>query len=378
MFSHHLFQTAPKIAPSALSSVRYAGNFAPLPLNGARHFSDMTKSLNNDKFLRPVQLLSTDKKQFSTWWPNPSSMVEASQASSAAQPIDIIKEADCVLIKFGSSSIVSPQRGVNGEFLDGLVHQVDSLQQQDKKVMLVASGAVAAGRYLQKVGKNIGAAKRYSAGAGQMELASMFQQKFKAAGIPASLYLLNQVDNIPQTAETVLLGWDFDPKTVSILNGNDAVHVDNIVNNNDGLVAHMAIEMHKLDRNLKFAVVNCTRLRNPLGVLGHDDKPMQQAPINPEVLDELMQGGPGNAGTGGMDTKYLAIQQLAPYGIPTMICDTRNLGSKLTGTTFVPDLHAPLIYADKRLKQPEPTLMLPGFLGRLQKGLQGQGYDRGG
>ena len=65
-----------------------------------------------------------------------------------------LKEKERIVVKIGSSSLTHPETGkINLEKMERLVRVLTDLQNQGKEVVLVSSGAIAAGRKTLQIEK---------------------------------------------------------------------------------------------------------------------------------------------------------------------------------------------------------------------------------
>jgi len=150
-----------------------------------------------------------------------------------------------VVLKLGSS-VVTAEDGLDVDILDGIVTDVSLLKQQGKELIIVTSGAIAAG--VRRMGLKEGARtipqKQAAAAVGQSRLMAAYEEAFGRHGIHAAQMLLTKDDlshrrrhlNARNTL-TTLLSWGVIP----IINENDTVVVDEIkLGDNDNLSALVA------------------------------------------------------------------------------------------------------------------------------------------
>ena len=149
-----------------------------------------------------------------------------------------------IVVKVGSSTL-SDGAHLNEAALDGLVHDLAIVKQDGVEVILVTSGAIAAGwpqlgfRQRPQTLPGLQAA----AAVGQIRLMSAYEERFRHYGQRAALLLLTQDDfsdrkryiRMSDTLRTLLhLG------AIPIINENDTVAVDEIkVGDNDTLSAYV-------------------------------------------------------------------------------------------------------------------------------------------
>ncbi len=255
--------------------------------------------------------------------------------------------ARCIVVKVGSSTLSSPQSGgIDREYVADLVTQLCELRQQGWRVVLVSSGAIAAG--LSRLGLMRRPADMPSlqavASVGQVALVETYAEFFSAYEVPVGQVLLTRHDtghrdsylHARDTFERLL-----DMGAVPIVNENDTVAVDEIrFGDNDALAALVAVMV-----GASLVVL----LTDTEGLYDADPRLSEEATLL-EQVDELTEdvvaaaGGAGSpVGSGGMATKVEAAKVLMKAGIPLVVADGRRPDVILeaaegtsVGTTFAP------------------------------------------
>lgn len=251
-----------------------------------------------------------------------------------------------IVVKVGSSTISDNLR-INEAALDGLVHDLATVRQNGIEVILVTSGAIAAG--LPQLGLTTRPqtlpALQASAAVGQISLMSAYEERFRHYGQCPALMLLTQDDfsdrkrynRMNDTLHTLLqLG------AIPIVNENDSVAVDEIkVGDNDTLSAYVTnlaqAELLVILSDQRGFFTEDPRL-NPDSELIHTVR---------EITDDLWKaaGQAGTtSGTGGMLTKLHAAEIVTSsgemvaiaYGREPLVV-TRMLKGELIGTLFFPN-----------------------------------------
>ena len=201
---------------------------------------------------------------------------------------------------------------------------------EPRRVVLVSSGAVAAGRAaLAAHGQHVDtaglAARQAAAAVGQGQLVRAWDKAFYAHGVPTAQVLLTRDDlrarqrflNASNTFAE-LLHWGVLP----VVNENDTVSVSELkFGDNDCLSSLLA--------NLTGADL-CINLTSSPGVLAANPEHNPQAPVLDHIDDvaalDLAQlcGGKTSVGTGGMYSKLLGARRAAQIGVPTYILPGRE------------------------------------------------------
>ncbi len=155
-------------------------------------------------------------------------------------------KSQTIVIKLGTSVLTAGQASLNTAQMVELVRQCAQLKKQGHQVVIVSSGAVAAGRAaLNRPCGNSLVEKQMLAAIGQGQLIHLWQNLFALYGITVAQMLLTRADVEERsrylTARdtlTQLLAFEVIP----IINENDAVATAEIkVGDNDNLSAMVAI-----------------------------------------------------------------------------------------------------------------------------------------
>ncbi len=250
-----------------------------------------------------------------------------------------------VVIKIGSG-VISNIDGLDTAMLDSIAGDVEELTRRGFEVIIVSSGAVAAGKgALGIIGRPATIPLKQAAAAiGQSRLMHAFKESFRPRGHNVAQVLLTRDDlanrrrylNARNTLMTLL-----EYRVIPIINENDTVVVDEIrVGDNDNLSAMVT---NLVEANLLVILSDVDGLfdRDPNR---HPDArliPLVER-ITPEI--EANAGDTGNdLGTGGMVTKVKAAKRASLYGVGTAIVNGRTpqvllrlFDGEELGTYFLP------------------------------------------
>ncbi|WP_300778361.1 glutamate 5-kinase, partial [uncultured Bilophila sp.] len=240
-----------------------------------------------------------------------------------------LRDARCVVVKVGTA-VLSNGRDLNLDVLDNLVEQLSVLSGQGRRVVLVSSGAVGAGRTalrkLPGAPEAVGlSGKQAAAAVGQGRLMHLYDNAFSRRGLLTAQVLLTRDDlksrtrflNIRNTFSE-LLSWGVIP----VVNENDTVSVNELkFSDNDNL---SSLLVNPLEADL---FVNLTSIG---GVLDANPLENPEARIMPCIEDiralnlDALCGGKSAEGTGGMYSKLLSAHRVAQLGVPTAILPGRE------------------------------------------------------
>lgn len=181
-------------------------------------------------------------------------------------------EARCVVVKVGSA-VLSTGSELNLPVLDNLVNQLAVLSRQGRRVVLVSSGAVAAGRTALKKLPGEPAAvglsgKQAAAAVGQGRLMHLYDNAFAERGILAAQVLLTRDDlknrtrflNIRNTFSE-LLSWGVIP----VVNENDTVSVNELKFSDNDNLASLLINPVEADLFVNLTTIGGVLDANPAG-----------------------------------------------------------------------------------------------------------------
>lgn len=242
----------------------------------------------------------------------------------------IIAESKRIVVKVGSALVTNNGAGLATDFIADCARQIAILQQSGRQVILVSSGAIAAG--MQRLGWNKRPhamhALQAAAAVGQMGLTQAYETEFAQHGLTSAQVLLTHEDladrtrylNARSTLNTLL-----ELSVVPIINENDTVVTEEIrFGDNDTLGALVA--------NLVEAEALII-LTDQKGLYTADPRFDPTATLitegDAENKDyESIAGGAGSAiSKGGMITKIKAAQRAARSGAHTLIVGGREAGA---------------------------------------------------
>lgn len=246
---------------------------------------------------------------------------------------DAIRDAHRVVIKIGSSSITAPQGGIDRYRLQALTALVARRWLAGDQVILVSSGAIAAGMTplgLTKRPKDL-ATQQAAASAGQGGLVAAYTTAFALHDLNVGQVLLTADDlhrrshyvNASRTLEKLL-----ELEIVPVINENDTVATDEIrFGDNDRLAALVA---HLVDADALVLLTDVDALYD-----GHPREPgSSRIPVvtSMDQISAVDISSTGSAvGTGGMVTKVAAAELATNEGIPVLLTSADQADRALAG-----------------------------------------------
>jgi glutamate 5-kinase len=255
-----------------------------------------------------------------------------------------VLKAKRVVLKVGSSSLTgSAGAGLDTNAVDKLVDAVAILKNRGVEVLVVSSGAIAAG--LSPLGlttrpKDL-ATQQAAASVGQGLLIYRYTESFARHGITASQVLITSDDvvrrshyrNAQRTFDRLLaLG------VVPVINENDTVGTQEIrFGDNDRLAALVSHLVHA-DLLILLSDIDALYDAPPTSANAKQITDVRDFGL----LDDAQIGGAGNAGvgSGGMVTKVEAARIATGAGIPVVLTSLANVSSAVSGAEIGTLFHA--------------------------------------
>ena len=236
----------------------------------------------------------------------------------------LIAESRKIVLKFGSNTLADGEGKINPLVLNEFADQIAGLVKTGKQIVVVSSGAQAAGlSTMQKWARKKDIHYRQALCAvGQVELMGAWRRAFDKFNLHIAQILLTQEDfedsirtlNMRNTLFTLV-----DEGIIPVINENDTVSVEEIkIGDNDTLAAQSAI-LWSADLLVLFSDIDGLYTKNP--------KEFPDAELVEEVLNvndikkKVAVGSANSFGTGGIATKISAAERALPYGISTIIAN---------------------------------------------------------
>ena len=230
------------------------------------------------------------------------------------------------VIKIGSAVLTDNGQGLSGTFIAQLAQDVVSLRARGCEVILVSSGAVAAGLARLGISERPSALDELQAAAavGQSSLVQAYEAAFAPAGFLCAQILLSHDDvksrdrylNARATLQTLL-----SQGVIPIVNENDTVVTDEIrFGDNDTLAALVA---NLIDADALLMLTDQQGLFDADPRAHLDAKLVEETDAHNTALDAMVSEG-STLGRGGMVSKLRAARLAARSGTVSIIADGRD------------------------------------------------------
>lgn len=249
---------------------------------------------------------------------------DQSKTDARAERGRVIALAKRVVVKIGSA-VLTDDAGLNLKSVKCLADQMSALHDKGIDLVLVSSGAVAAGRKL--IGADLSAlpAKQAASSIGQSRLMHAYDEAFGRHGKITAQVLLSRDDvrgrsrflNAVNTLRT-LIGW----RAIPIINENDAVAVQELEFGDNDTLAALVLSLVEADLFVNLTSAGGVFDKNP---------DLTRDAVCLECIEDIacldlenLCSGKSAVGSGGMYSKLLAARRAAQLGIPTLILPGRE------------------------------------------------------
>ncbi|GAA5172400.1 MULTISPECIES: glutamate 5-kinase [Halomonadaceae] len=272
------------------------------------------------------------------------------ESNERAPGREALSGARRVVVKIGSALLTNDGRGLDEAAIGGWVDQIAALHARGIEVVLVSSGAVAAG--MARLGWSVRPSAVHelqaAAAVGQTGLAQCYEGHFARHGLRSAQILLTHDDlsnrkrylNARSALRTLVA-----LRVVPVINENDTVVTDEIrFGDNDtlgALVANLLEAEALVILTDQEGLFDADPRHSPTAQLIHEGRAG-----DPQLA--AVAGGGGALGRGGMATKIRAARLAARSGAVTAIAGgrqaevlTRLVDGERLGTLLRPE-HAPL------------------------------------
>jgi len=242
-----------------------------------------------------------------------------------------------IVVKIGSQVLCDPRGSLNRDVLGNLVGQASKLVTDGWEVLIVSSGAVAAGRgipaaQLKRVTDPV-ARKQVMAASGQVRLMEIYRALFEEQGLMVAQVLTSKADfqtrrhylNMRGCIEALLAAG-----IVPVINENDVVAITELMFTDNDELAGLLAGMVNAD-------LLCLLSTVPGVYDGDPDDPESRCiktwDEEKHQAEDIVQRGASKLGRGGMHSKLAIARKTAKLGTEVIIADGSdpNILFKVTG-----------------------------------------------
>ena len=239
-----------------------------------------------------------------------------------------LKNSKIIVIKIGSSLLVDSNKQIRKKWLSSFAKDIQKLRSQNKRIIIVSSGAIALGcKKMNYNKKNLKLDKSQAvASIGQIELMNLFSQIFSKYKINISQILLTLDDteerrrsiNAKRTFENLFqLGY------VPIVNENDTIATSEIKYGDNDRLASRVAQITTADTLILLSDVDGLFTKNPK--IFKDAKLIKKVNNLNKDITNINIKGMTEYGSGGMYTKIEAAKICNLAGCNMIIANGLNL-----------------------------------------------------
>mgnify|MGYP001167207946 CR=1 FL=1 len=234
-----------------------------------------------------------------------------------------LKEAQRIVVKIGTSSLVYPNGKTNLRFIQTLARVISDLMNKGKEIVLVSSGAIGLGVDKLNIAEKPStvAGRQAVAAVGQVNLMQTYGRAFEDYGYAVGQVLLTKYSAREESKQNsintfnALLGMNIIP----IVNENDTVAVDEIKFGDNDNLSYIVSELIGADLLIILTDIDGYYSKNPHenpdAVLYHNISDLS------EQIEAAAGGAGSKLGTGGMLTKVHASRLAAENGTNAVIAN---------------------------------------------------------
>ncbi|MBM2831581.1 MAG: proB [Dehalococcoidia bacterium] len=247
-----------------------------------------------------------------------------------------------LVVKLGTSLLTAGGRQLHLPTMSSLVEQIAHLHHQGQEIIIVSSGAIAAGRHELAISQKSRALlfKQVLASVGQSHLMHVYEQLFGLHKITVAQALLTRKDLTDRhgylNARNTLLAL-MELQVIAVINENDVVAIDEIrgnrIGDNDNLSAMVA---NLVDADLLVILTDIGGLFTSDPHSCPDARLITRVERIDDRIESLAGGSASTLGTGGMATKIEAARLATASGVNVIIADGREPGILLKAASGEP------------------------------------------
>ena len=265
---------------------------------------------------------------------------------------EAIKGKKRIVVKIGSSSLQHSETGdMDYIKIERLVRELCDIRNQGKDVILVTSGAIAAGKKAVRISEIKGskvplttAEKQACSAIGQSRLMMTYQKLFSEYNQITAQVLMTKntiVDNLNRHNAANTFDELLKLGVIPVVNENDTVSTYEIEFGDNDTLSAVVAALVGADLLILLSDIDGLYTDDP-----HKNPDAKFIEVVENVNDDLMNYGKSstgsNVGTGGMNTKLIAAKIATKAGCDMIICNSKDIGilhglmeGKNLGTLFI-------------------------------------------
>jgi len=263
--------------------------------------------------------------------------------------LEDVRCAHRIVVKIGTSTLTHETGRLNLRQIGALCRVLADIKNEGREVVIVSSGAIAAGVAKLKLPERPKEMrlKQAAAAVGQCELMHIYDNFFEEYGHTVAQVLLTRDDvDTPERRQNVINTFEslLEMGAIPIVNENDTVAVDEIKDHTFGENDTLSVVVAKIcsaDLLIILSDIDGLYDENP-----RENPNARLIPVVYELTDRIRHAAAGagtERGSGGMVTKLVAAEEATKAGIPMIITNGKSpellygiFRNEPVGTLFLP------------------------------------------
>lgn len=232
----------------------------------------------------------------------------------------------CYVIKIGSSVLTRNDGTLDVTRMSAIVDQVVELKKSGINIILVSSGAVAAGRADLKTNNklDIVSSRQLFSSIGQVKLINLYYSLFRQHNTVCGQVLATKDDfstrrhylNQRNCIQVML-----DNNVVPIMNENDAISVNELMFTDNDELSGMVATMMNCRKLIILSNIDGIYNGNPQSA---DSTVIKEIDLKNNDIEDYIQTSKSSVGRGGMQSKYNIARKVAEEGIEVIIANGKK------------------------------------------------------
>ncbi len=239
-----------------------------------------------------------------------------------------LASAKRIVIKIGSA-VLTNEQGLEKDLIFDLCKQTAALMKEGRQVVIVSSGAVAAGitKMPEKASGRTIPEKQALAAIGQGLLVQVYEEAFSKYGFKVAQVLLTRDGLVPRrryvnaknTIKT-LMDWN----VVPVINENDTVATEELQFTDNDALSVLVVNLAEADLLVCLSDIDGLYEKDPR--IHEDAKRIEVVSHVDDMILDMAGDSPGRAGRGGMASKLKAARMVTSFGVPMVIAGGKQPG----------------------------------------------------
>ena len=231
-----------------------------------------------------------------------------------------------VVLKIGSNVLRADNGTLDVPRLSKLVEEISLLRKNGDSIVLVSSGAVAAGKSILSIAENLDSISQRQlwASIGQVKLIQTYSEQFSKQQLITAQVLVTKEDfrdrshylNMKNCFTTLL-----ENGVIPIVNENDVISVTELMFTDNDELAGLVASMLDASKLIILSNIDGVFTGNPSDP---EAKLIPQIAYSDSILPNIISPAKSSFGRGGMLTKFTMARKTAGLGIPVHIANGKT------------------------------------------------------